>query len=98
MHYFLLLLVPLALTRPTLSPLWFVPLAYQPLGMAAWPGGDARRLGLALVATLVILGGALVRPDWGLVVRRLSGRERTLREPYAARPTRSTDRLERTRG
>jgi hypothetical protein len=58
-HYFLLLLVPLALARPRLSWLWFVPLAYQPLGEAAWPAGDGRRLGIALVATLVILTGSL---------------------------------------
>jgi Glycosyltransferase family 87/Dolichyl-phosphate-mannose-protein mannosyltransferase len=60
-HYFLLLLVPLALTRPRLSLLWFVPLAYSPLGESAWPAGDARKLGIALVATLVVLVGALVR-------------------------------------
>jgi hypothetical protein len=60
-HYFLLLLVPLALTWPRLSPFWFVPLLYSPLGEAAWPAGDARKLGLALVATLVILGGSLYR-------------------------------------
>jgi hypothetical protein len=59
-HYFLLLLVPLALARPRLSWLWFVPLAYQPLGEAAWPAGDGRRLGIALVATLVILVGSLI--------------------------------------
>jgi hypothetical protein len=63
-HYFLLLLVPLALARPHLSLLWFVPFAFQPLGEAAWPAGDARKLGLALVATLVILGAAVIRPDW----------------------------------
>jgi hypothetical protein len=63
-HYFLLLLVPLALARPRLSLLWFVPFAFQPLGEAAWPAGDARKLGLALVATLVILGAAVIRPDW----------------------------------
>jgi Glycosyltransferase family 87/Dolichyl-phosphate-mannose-protein mannosyltransferase len=60
-HYFLLLLVPLALTRPRLSPLWFVPLAYYPLGESAWPAGDARKLGLALVVTVVILGAAVLR-------------------------------------
>ena len=59
-HYFLLLLVPLALTRPRLSPLWFVPLVFQPLGIATWPAGDARKLAIALVATLVILGAAVV--------------------------------------
>jgi alpha-1,2-mannosyltransferase len=63
-HYFLLLLVPLALIRPRLSLLWFVPFAFQPLGQAAWPAGDARKLGLALVATLVVLGAAVIRPDW----------------------------------
>jgi hypothetical protein len=63
-HYFLLLLVPLALARPRLSLLWFVPFAFQPLGEAAWPAGDARKLGLALVATFVILGAAVIRPDW----------------------------------
>lgn len=55
MHYFVLLLVPLALTRPRLSPLWLVPFAYWPLGEAAWPGGDARKLGLALATTLVLV-------------------------------------------
>jgi hypothetical protein len=59
-HYFLLLLVPLALTRPRLSPLWFVPLAYQPLGISTWPAGDARKLAIALAATLVILGAAVL--------------------------------------
>jgi hypothetical protein len=54
-HYFLLLLVPLALTRPRLSALWFVPFAYYPLGESAWPAGDAGKLALALAATLVIL-------------------------------------------
>lgn len=63
-HYFLLLLVPLALIRPRLSLLWFVPFAFQPLGEAAWPAGNARNLGLALAATLVILAAAVVRTDW----------------------------------
>jgi hypothetical protein len=37
------------------------PLAYYPLGESAWPAGDARKLGLALVTTLVILGAAVLR-------------------------------------
>jgi hypothetical protein len=69
-HYFLLLLVPLVLTRPRLSLLWFVPFAFQPLGEAAWPAGDAGKLGLALAATLVILGTAVVRPGWRPALRR----------------------------
>jgi hypothetical protein len=63
-HYFLLLLVPLALTRPRLSPLWFVPFAFQPLGEAAWPAGNARNLGLALAATLIVAGAAVAPAHW----------------------------------
>jgi hypothetical protein len=69
-HYFLLLLVPLVLIRPRLSLLWLVPFAFQPLGEAAWPAGDARKLALALVGSLVILGAAVVRPDWRPALRR----------------------------
>jgi hypothetical protein len=68
-HYFLLLLVPLALARPRLSWLWFVPLAYYPLGEAAWPAGDARKLGLALVASLVLLLAGVVRAQTLRTVR-----------------------------
>jgi hypothetical protein len=74
-HYFLLLLVPLALTRPRLSALWFVPLAYYPLGETAWPAGSGPKLALALVTTVLIfwatLGGRSAfsalewrRPQW----------------------------------
>jgi hypothetical protein len=69
-HYFLLLLVPLVLIRPRLSVLWLVPLAYQPLGGTAWPAGDARKLGLALAASLLILGAAVLRVEWRPVLRR----------------------------
>jgi hypothetical protein len=58
-HYFLLLLVPLALSRPRLSAFWFVPFAYYPLGESEWPAGDARKLALALVATIVLLGAGV---------------------------------------
>jgi Glycosyltransferase family 87 len=61
MHYFLLLLVPLALIRPRLSPLWLVPFAYWPLGLSAWPGGDAKPLGVALATTLVLIAAPLRR-------------------------------------
>ena len=60
MHYFLLLLVPIALTRPRLSLLWFVPLAYYPLGESAWPAGDTKKLAVALVTTVVLIGASLV--------------------------------------
>ena len=78
-HYFLLLLVPLALARPRLSPLWFVPLAYYPLGEHEWPAGDAGKLALALVTTLLLLALPLAnylraRPRTQLDERRLLGR------------------------
>ena len=60
-HYFLLLLIPLALSRPRLSPLWFVPLGYYPLGETAWPAGDAGKLALALVTTAVLILGVMFR-------------------------------------
>jgi alpha-1,2-mannosyltransferase len=69
-HYFLLLLVPLTLLRPRLSLLWFVPFLLQPLGEAAWPAGDARKLGLALAAALLIFGAAVVRVTWRPALRR----------------------------
>jgi len=68
-HYFLLLLVPLVLASPRLSLLWFVPFVYYPLGESAWPAGDATKLAIALVTTIVLLGAAV----WPLV--------RTLRRP-----------------
>jgi len=68
-HYFVLLLVPLVLTRPRLSVLWLVPFAYSPLGETAWPTGDARKLTLALVATLVLLVASLERVP--VIARRL---------------------------
>ena len=61
MHYFLLLLVPLALARPRLSALWLVPFAYYPLGETAWPAGDASKLALALFASVVLLAPAVWR-------------------------------------
>lgn len=68
-HYFVLLLVPLALARPRLGVLWLVPFAYSPLAETAWPSGDARRLALALVATLVLLVATLDRVP--VLARRL---------------------------
>jgi hypothetical protein len=64
-HYFLLLVVPLALARPRLSALWLLPFAYYPLGGAAWPGADARKLALALAVTLPLLGVAVLRRTAG---------------------------------
>ena len=66
-HYFILLLVPLALMRSRLSLLWIVPFAYYPLGEHAWPAGDARKLAIGTVTTLVILVVTIRRPRGGPV-------------------------------
>jgi hypothetical protein len=63
MHYLAILVVPIALTRRTLTPLWFVPLA-----MWATPGqshGVAWRVLLGLSIWLVVLAASL-RPEWRL--------------------------------
>jgi hypothetical protein len=92
-HYFLLLLVPLALAEPRLSLLWLVPFAYEPLGEAAWPAGDARKLLLALVTTVVLLAVPFVRavgawrlPSLGLLRSRNSSAD-AAREPTGAETT-----------
>jgi hypothetical protein len=51
LHYFALLLVPLALVRPRLAPIWFAPLL-----LLAFPASEPRPW--QIVATLV-LGGVL---------------------------------------
>jgi len=60
-HYLALLVVPIAITRRTLSPLWFVPLA-----MWATPGqsdGHAWRVVLGLSVWVVVLAASW-RPAW----------------------------------
>jgi Glycosyltransferase family 87 len=84
-HYFLLVLVPLALTRPRLSFVWFVPFLYSPLGEAAWPAGDAGKLALALCATVLLLGFALVQ-SFGWTPRLRLGFARA-REPAGVKTT-----------
>ena len=57
LHYLPLLLVPIALARPRLSLLWFVPLAFSAFELLdwyrGWPRGDGEAL--ASVATVVAL-------------------------------------------
>src|SRR5438067_13108008 len=60
-HYLALLVVPIAITRRTLTPLWFVPLA-----MWATPGqsdGHAWQVVLGLSIWIVVLAASL-RPAW----------------------------------
>jgi alpha-1,2-mannosyltransferase len=65
-HYLVLLVVPLALARPRLSPLWLVPLipsAFKVFGWSSpnWPSGDAQSLGIVLGTAIVALG-VMLRP------------------------------------
>lgn len=71
-HYFVLLLVPIALASPRLGPLWLLPLAFWVLPHAGvgetWTNqsdGELWRIALALGVTLVAFAAALgVRPGW----------------------------------
>jgi hypothetical protein len=67
LHYLVLLAVPIALARPRLSALWFVPLAmtlFEALGWyRGWPSGEGRSLvSVAVVVALVIGWSLLARP------------------------------------
>jgi alpha-1,2-mannosyltransferase len=87
-HYFLLLLVPLALTQPRLSWLWFVPFAYSWVGESAWPAGNTTWLAVGLGATLVILIGSLLR-ELPSPRRRVTGRRAAAVGRSAVAPRRS---------
>jgi hypothetical protein len=60
LHYLVLLLAPIALARPRLSALWFLPLTmmvFEALNWyRGWPRGDAKALvSVAIVAALVLV-------------------------------------------
>jgi alpha-1,2-mannosyltransferase len=55
LHYFVLLFVPLALTRPRLSALWFAPLAFWLTPLAHSDGSVWRTCCALAVATLIVL-------------------------------------------
>jgi hypothetical protein len=50
-HYLVLIYVPIAIARPRLSPLWFLPLLFVPIGLKAHPDGSLVRIGLVLGLT-----------------------------------------------
>ena len=63
-HYLVLLVVPLALARPRLSPLWLVPLipsAVKVVGpsLDGWPSGDPASLAVVLGTAALILAVTL---------------------------------------
>jgi hypothetical protein len=59
-HYFLLLALPIALARPRLSALWFVPLVLWATGAAAL--GQPHRLAIGALVPLVVLVGTCWKP------------------------------------
>jgi hypothetical protein len=54
-HYYVLLALPIALARPRLSALWFVPLVFWGTGAAAL--GQPHRLAIGLIIPLLVLVG-----------------------------------------
>jgi alpha-1,2-mannosyltransferase len=59
-HYFVLLLVPLALARPWFSLAWLVPLALSaPIVPSGWPQGNARSLAVLAAVSAVIVAVAV---------------------------------------
>jgi hypothetical protein len=59
LHYLVLLVVPIALARPRLSPLWLVPLALTVFELLdlyrGWPRGDGWALATVALVTAVVL-------------------------------------------
>jgi len=73
LHYFALLLVPLALYRPRLSGLWFVPFVLW-VTPETHSGGSVWRIGLALAVLALVAGRVL----GGNALRRADDRPRRL--------------------
>ncbi len=65
LHYLGLLFVPIALARPRLTALWFVPLTmtlFEALDWyRGWPRGDAEALASVVVVSAIVFAGALQR-------------------------------------
>ena len=66
LHYFSLLIVPLAIARPRLGPLWFLPLAYWGLAIApssSWELARATLITAVIVGTVVLQRSTRARPS-----------------------------------
>jgi len=74
LHYLVLLLVPLGLARPRLSPLWAVPLVltvFEALDWyRGWPSGDAKALTSVAVVSAIVVIASLRSGDSAPVGRR----------------------------
>jgi hypothetical protein len=63
LHYLVLLFVPIALARPRLSGLWFVPLAltvFEAMNWyRGWPAGEGKALASVAVCVVIVFVSAL---------------------------------------
>ena len=75
LHYLVLLLVPLGLARPRLSPLWAVPLVltvFEALDWyRGWPTGDGKALASVAVVSAIVVIASLRSGDSAPVGRRV---------------------------
>ncbi|MBD0328522.1 MAG: DUF2029 domain-containing protein [Thermoleophilia bacterium] len=60
-HYFVVLLVPIAIRRPRLTPLWVLPMVFWLAILQSF--GDPLEIGSMLAAAAVVLAGAVFRPE-----------------------------------
>jgi alpha-1,2-mannosyltransferase len=74
LHYFVLLVVPIALARPRLAGLWLLPLALWPFMWAGWfgdwPAGDLGELLVVAALAAAVVTLAVVREPLSLVPQR----------------------------
>jgi alpha-1,2-mannosyltransferase len=87
LHYFVLLFVPLGLTRPRLSALWFAPLAFWVTPIAHSNGSLWRTCFALGVAVAIVAGTLLGRPAASAAAGRRpapAGRRRALAAPSRA--------------
>jgi glycosyl transferase family 87 len=79
LHYLALLFVPIALYRPRLSGLWFLPMALW-LTPASHANGSAWRIALALAVVALVVARTVLEPKtewlagWRIRLPRLTGR------------------------
>jgi alpha-1,2-mannosyltransferase len=85
-HYLILLLVPVALVRPRLAPIWFVPVGLLLVTPAPDSNGTAWKMAVVLAATLLV-GLLAVSPRFAEArprPRRLGRRKRVPRDQVRA--------------
>jgi Glycosyltransferase family 87 len=76
LHFLSLLVVPIAIARPRLSPLWFLPLALWPMfwidEYRGWPNGDIDAIAAAIGLAIAVCALAARRTAPGAASKRLT--------------------------